>query len=90
MPDDFVIEAIEPEPFDIRPDYLKALSQLVDFKRIGSSKLKVAYDAIYSTSRDYLDRILQVNGVTCKVLHNWRDPLFGGGMPEPKQEYLQD
>jgi phosphomannomutase len=22
------------------------------------------------------------------TMHDWRDPLFGGGMPEPRQEYL--
>jgi phosphomannomutase len=90
MPTDFVIENCEVESFDIRPQYLKALGKLVDFKRIGGTKLKVAYDAIYSTSRDYLDYVLKENGLNCVVLHNWRDPLFGGGMPEPKAEYLKE
>jgi len=63
---------------------------MVDMKKIGASKLKVGYDALYSTSRDYLDKAIQDCGLPVTVLHNWRDPLFGGGMPEPKAKYLKD
>lgn len=78
------------EYFDPAPPYLAALELLVDMKKIGESGLKVGYDALYSTSRDYLDKVLNECGLKLKVLHNWRDPLFGGCMPEPKPEYLKD
>jgi len=76
--------------FEPMPPYLEALESRVDLKRIGSSGLRVAYDAMYSTSRGYLDRVLKDAGVECAVLHDWRDPLFGGGMPEPKERYLKE
>lgn len=76
--------------FDPQPPYLGAVGKLIDLKRIGNSGLKVGYDALYSTSRGYLDHILKQWGVSVRVLHDWRDPLFGGGMPEPKKKFLRD
>jgi phosphomannomutase len=78
------------EYFDPAPPYLAAVELLVDMKKIGKSGLGIGYDALYSTSRDYLDKVLVESGLHVSVLHNWRDPLFGGGMPEPKPEYLKE
>ena len=78
------------EYFDPGPQYLASLEHRVDLKKIGESKLKVGFDALYSTSRGYLDTVLRDCGLDIVVLHDWRDPLFGGGMPEPKPEYLKD
>jgi phosphomannomutase len=75
---------------DFKPPYVDAITKLVDLPRIGASKLRIGYDALYSTSRGYLDVILEKAGVELKVLHNWRDPNFGGVMPEPKKEYLKE
>jgi phosphomannomutase len=66
------------------------LKKLVDLKVIAASGLKVAYDALYSTSRGYQDVLLQQAGLQPLVLHDWRDTLFGGGMPEPRPEYLKE
>jgi len=79
-----------PTTVDFKAPYVEAISKLVDLSRIGSAKLRVGYDALYSTSRGYVDGILEKHGVEVKVLHNWRDTTFGGGMPEPKKEYLKD
>jgi len=76
--------------YDFKPTYIEALTKLVDLSRIGQSKLRIGYDALYSTSRGYIDSILESAGVELKVLHNWRDPNFGGLMPEPKREYLKE
>lgn len=75
---------------DFKVAYIDALTKKVDLARIGESKLRVGYDALYSTSRGYIDGILEGAGVELKVLHNWRDPNFGGVMPEPKKEYLKE
>jgi phosphomannomutase len=76
--------------YDFKPAYLQVLTERVDLARIGASKLRVCYDALYSTSRGYLDQIVEKAGVELRVLHNWRDANFGGGMPEPKKEYLKE
>ncbi len=89
-PENIPLSREEVKHFDPQPPYLGAIAEFVDLKRIGNSGLKVGYDALYSTSRGYLDHILKQWGVSVKVLHDWRDPLFGGGMPEPKKKFLRD
>ncbi len=74
--------------FDPKPDYLEFLYTLIDVERIRSAKLKVKYDALYSTSRGYLDTVLEYCGCELESFHAYRDVLFGGGMPEPKGEQL--
>jgi len=74
--------------FDPKPDYLKFLYTLIDVERIRSAKLKVKYDALYSTSRGYLDVVLEECGCEIQTFHCWRDVLFGGGVPEAKGEQL--
>ena len=74
--------------FDPKPDYLNFIYTLLDVEKIKSANLKVKYDALYSTSRGYLDEVLQHCGCQLESFHTWRDVLFGGGMPEPKGEQL--
>ncbi|MBD2353452.1 phosphoglucomutase/phosphomannomutase family protein [Tolypothrix sp. FACHB-123] len=74
--------------FDPKPDYLQFIYTLIDVETIKKAQLKVKYDALYSTSRGYLDEVLQQCGVQLESFHTWRDVLFGGGMPEPKGEQL--
>ncbi|MFB2646259.1 phosphoglucomutase/phosphomannomutase family protein [Raphidiopsis sp. BLCC-F218] len=74
--------------FDPKPDYLDFIYKLLDVEKIRSANLKVKYDALYSTSRGYLDEVLQYCGTQLESFHIWRDVLFGGGMPEPKGDQL--
>ncbi|HEY9713679.1 MAG TPA: phosphoglucomutase/phosphomannomutase family protein, partial [Chroococcales cyanobacterium] len=90
LPEGYEVTPCEVETFDPQPPYLAALERLIDMQKVRDSKLKVCHEALYSTCRGYLDRVLKDAGLTVKVLHDWRDPLFGGGMPEPKKEYLTE
>ncbi|MCP2727187.1 phosphoglucomutase/phosphomannomutase family protein [Limnofasciculus baicalensis] len=74
--------------FDPKPEYLKFIYTLLDVERIRSAHLKVKYDALYSTSRGYLDVVLDYCGCQTETFNATRDVLFGGGMPEPKAEQL--
>ncbi|MFM6011657.1 MAG: phosphoglucomutase/phosphomannomutase family protein [Dolichospermum sp.] len=74
--------------FDPKPAYLDFIYTLLNVEKIKSANLKVKYDALYSTSRGYLDEVLQHCGCQLESFHTWRDVLFGGGMPEPKGEQL--
>ncbi|KAM3090120.1 phosphoglucomutase/phosphomannomutase family protein [Phormidesmis sp. 146-35] len=74
--------------FDPKPAYLEFIYSLLDVDRIRNAKLKVKYDALYSTSRGYLDTVLDHCGCETESFHTYRDVLFGGGMPEPKGEQL--
>jgi len=89
-PDEILYKHEEPVRFDPSAPYMEAIRKLVDMEKIKASGLKVAYDALYSTSRGYLDKLIRECGLTLNIMHNVRDPLFGGGMPEPKPEYLKE
>ncbi len=72
-----------------RQGYFEHLRRLLDTEALRASGLKVAVDLLYGAGRDYLDAFLRENGVTVEVLHDHRDPLFGGHRPEPSAEYLR-
>jgi phosphomannomutase len=74
--------------FDPKPEYLKFIYTLLDVDKIKRAGLKVKYDALYSTSRGYLDEVLSHCGCETESFHTHRDVLFGGGMPEPKGDQL--
>jgi phosphomannomutase len=76
--------------FDPKPAYLAFLYTQLNVERIRAAGLCVKYDALYSTSRGYLDEALQHCGCTTESFHAYRDVLFGGGMPEPKGAQLAD
>ena len=65
-----------------KPTYLARLQELIDWDAIREAGLSVAVDPLYGTTREYLDYILLENGVTISVIHNTRDPFFGGYAPE--------
>lgn len=90
MPYELDVHSIEVPTFCPKAPYVAAIEEMIDFERIAKAGIRVGVECLYSTSRDYLDMLLQKHGVETKVLHNWRDPLFGGGMPEPKPQYLKD
>src|SRR5262245_11562632 len=74
--------------FDPREDYLSDLSARVDFAKIASARLKLAYDPLWGTGRGYLDEILRLHGSEVYTVHDYRDVLFGGHSPEPSVENL--
>ena len=78
------------EYFDPKPAYFKWVKGLIDFDKIKSANIKVYFDPLYSTGRDYFDGLLEEAGCNVTTIHNWRDPLYGGGMPEPKEKFLGD
>ncbi len=78
------------ETFDGRDAYLGRIRELVDLDVIRSSGLKVAVDPMFGTARGYLDRILREAEVAVTLLHDGRDPYFGGRPPEPSEENIDE
>jgi len=74
--------------FDPREDYLNDLGARVDFAKIASARLKLAYDPLWGTGRGYLDEVLRRHGSEVYTVHDYRDVLFGGHSPEPSEENL--
>jgi len=76
------------ETIDPKDRYLAELRNKVDADVIRQSGLRIAIDSLYGTSRDYLDYFLLEAGLEVKIIHNYRDPYFGGFSPECSEKNL--
>jgi len=79
------------EYFDPKPHYLKKLKELIDFRSIKKSGIKIAVDVLNGTGRGYLDELLEEEKIKYVITRNWRDVMFPkSGAPEPNKENLSD
>ncbi len=77
------------EIFDPRAEYFKELSKHVDFERIKLAGLKVVLDLLYGTAIGYLDELCRRCCSELEILHDFRDPYFGGDRPEPDESRMK-
>lgn len=77
-------------PFDPKPAYLKFLAKQVDFSIIARAQLKPVINPMYGAGIGILEEVFTSLNLEYAVQNNWRDPLYGGTMPEPKPELLGD
>lgn len=75
---------------DITGDYIKEIKNQVDFDTLKTSSLKVVVDPLYGAGSNLIVSLCQEAGLNVKAIHNWRDSLFGGGLPDPSQENLKE
>ena len=77
------------EMFDPWPSYCEALREKVDIAQIqdaiNQGKLTVFADVMHGAASGGLAQLL---GVPIQEVNSDRDPLFGGGAPEPLPRYL--
>ncbi|MGB9803652.1 phosphoglucomutase/phosphomannomutase family protein, partial [Desulfofundulus sp.] len=73
---------------DPRPAYFEHIRKLVDLEAVRKARLKVVVDPMYGAGIGYLEDILAGEGIQVEVIHNRRDPLFGGSLPEPTGKSL--
>ncbi len=78
------------EKIDFQRDYLSLLQERIDFDLIRKSKIRVAADSLYGTSREYLDEILEENHIPVEEIHGYIDPYFGGIAPSSTEENLTE
>ncbi|OGB90263.1 hypothetical protein A2625_02940 [candidate division WOR-1 bacterium RIFCSPHIGHO2_01_FULL_53_15] len=78
------------ERFDPRERYLKYAEASLDIDAINKAKPKIVVDPMFGSGRGYLDLLLQRAGCQVEEIHNWRDVLFGGLAPDPKEANLQE
>jgi phosphomannomutase len=62
--------------------YLDRVRSHIDLDLIAASGMRFSIDVLYGTGRECLDRIMVESGTACTVLHNFRDPYFGGYGPD--------
>lgn len=78
------------EKIDLQDDYLSFIQDKIDFELIRKSKLKIAVDLLYGTSREYLDGVLEENNIPVEEIHGFVDPYFGGIAPSCTEENLEE
>ncbi len=79
-----LVEIIEPQE-----DYGRHVETLIDLDAIGKAGLKIAIDPMFGAGIGYLDSILAAHGCEVAVINNYRDPLFGGSLPDPTGHHLK-
>lgn len=75
---------------DFMPDYFEHLKKIIDFAGIKTLKTNIIFDGLYSATIGYFDKILDEFEIKYDAIHMFHDKNFGGGMPEPKPEYLKE
>ncbi|MEZ5307724.1 MAG: phosphoglucomutase/phosphomannomutase family protein [Pyrinomonadaceae bacterium] len=85
-----ILEGGSIEEFDPRDIYFEDLRKKIRFDVIAGARSSYAYDPLWGTGRDYLDRILKDNGLEVASLHDWTDVTFGGMSPEPGEKQLSE
>ncbi len=78
------------ERFDPRERYGALLMAEADFDPVKKAGLKVVVDPMFGSARGYLDTFLQRTGCEVEEIHNYRDVLFGGRAPDPREENLSE
>ena len=75
---------------DLDREYLGQVLKVIHPEVFKEHPLKVVVDPMYGSGVGYLDRILTELGCEVRTINNYRDPLFGGSIPEPTDAGLPD
>jgi alpha-D-glucose phosphate-specific phosphoglucomutase len=70
------------------PDYGEHIKSLVNNSVIREAGLQVVVDPLFGAGIGYLEEILGDLGCSLETIHGYRDPLFGGSMPDPGEKNL--
>ena len=75
---------------DFAPKYFEHIKSLINFDKIRKLNKNIIFDGLYSATIGYFDKILSNEDIKFDAINMRHDPQFGGGMPEPKPQYMQD
>ena len=75
---------------DFAPKYFEHIKSLINFDKIRELNKNIIFDGLYSATIGYFDKILSNEDIKFNAINMRHDPQFGGGMPEPKPQYMQD
>ena len=78
-------------PIDPKEEYFKRIREIVQFDVLKKARLQIVVDLMHGNGSGYLDELFyRTAGVNLKVLHDNRDPFFGGHHPEPGPDDLKE
>ena len=72
-----------------REPYLEHLKQVIDLNAIKAAPPHVVIDPMFGAAIGYLDSFLLPLGCRVEIIRGCRDPLFGGGLPDPSRHNLE-
>ncbi len=77
---------------DFSNAYYKKIDEIIDFEKIKSNlkNTHILFDGLYSSSIGYFDKLLSKHDIKFDSIHMYHDTNFGGGMPEPKPQYMSE
>jgi len=75
---------------DFLPPYLEHVLNYVTIEPVRDMQPNLLFDPLYGSSQGVLDRVLQDAGCKVSMIHDERNPGFGGLHPEPVPEQLHD
>ncbi|MCR8980393.1 phosphoglucomutase/phosphomannomutase family protein [Brevibacillus laterosporus] len=78
------------QPIHLKPHYEAHIRRLIRMDVLQRANLTVVVDAMHGAGSGYMSALLQEAGVTVKSIREERDPLFGGGLPEPNEHHLAE
>ena len=78
-----LLEIIEPEG-----PYLKHLEGIIDRDAIAAAPPFVVLDSMHGAGIGYIEAFLLPLGCRVEVIRGFRDPFFGGGLPDPSKDNL--
>ncbi len=73
---------------DAKPLYLAHLQELLNYSSLHRGSMKIILDPMWGAGRGYLEELLNGTNVQLESIHNHRDVLFGGSLPEPNEKGL--
>src|SRR5574344_851780 len=75
---------------DFKQRYFEHIKKLVDVYKIRNLDEKIIFDGFYSATIGYFDKILEEENIKYLSINMKHDVNFGGGMPDPKPQFLKD
>ncbi|MDO9536616.1 MAG: phosphoglucomutase/phosphomannomutase family protein [Bacillota bacterium] len=69
--------------------YFEHLEKIIDVQAIAAAPPFVVIDAMHGAGIGYLEAFLGPLGCSMEVIRGYRDPFFGGGLPDPSRANLE-
>ena len=90
IPFEEAIAAGKVELIDPMNEYIDSILATIDMEAVRRRGLRVVLDPMFGVSKKALQTILLTTRCDVDVIHELRDPMFGGRLPAPNADTLAD
>jgi len=73
---------------DAKPFYFAHLQKIINYRTIHRGSLRIVFDPMWGAGKGYLEELLKGTKNQVEAIHNYRDVLFGGYLPDPNERGL--